>query len=281
MAVDLNDSSLFRLEHSYENFRNLADKVFLLFVFENLMHISSEEEKERFVFEKGAKLKELANNIQTKTGIEVVTVIQKGKAYDEILKAAEHNEVDMIVMSTHTHPEDDHTTKHTLGNTTNRVVREAKVPVLTFNSNVLLRKISKILLPLDLTVETRQKVTNAISIAKQFNASIAIVSVWWPSHVDDIKLSLVQQMAQVKSFIEEDHIECTAEMIETEGGKNSLSESILQYSNDVQADLIMIMTQQEGKLVQFFMGSSAQTILRLASVPVMSIIPKDLGIHYA
>lgn len=276
LAIDLDDDKLFRLERSYENLKTLAGRVILLYVFENLEHVSSDEEKNKLVFEKDTLLNELAQKIEDKTGIEVRPVIQKGKAHEEILKAADSYNVNLIALSTHTHIEDDYTQKHTLGNTTSRVVRESRVPVLTFNSNVLLKPFKKILLPLDLSVETKQKVTYAIDLALRFKASIAIVSVLYSTKTEDIKMELQQQLDQVKSFIEEDGIKCTAALIETDGGTKALARSILQYSNEVNADLMMIMTQQETKLVEFFMGSSAQTMIRLSTVPVMSFTPKEL-----
>ena len=278
LTVDLNDKTLFRLERSYENLKYLANKVILLYVFENLDQISDEDARKALVFEKDTMLSKIADDIRNKTELDVRPVIQKGKPYEEILNAAEAYSVDMIAMSTHTHPDDEHTHKHTMGVTTNRVVRESKVPVFTFNSNVQLQRINKILLPLDLTVETRQKVTNAIDLALRFKASIHIVSVLWSTKIEDIRAELEQQLGQVKSFIEEDGIEVTAELIETEGSKNALADSVLKYADQIEADLIMIMTQQETKLVEYFIGSSAQTIIRLANVPVMSIIPKELGV---
>lgn len=276
LAVDLNDKTLSRLERSYENIKYLAGKIILLYVFENLSFVLSDDERMKLVFEKDGELSELAKNIQQKTGIEVRPVIQKGKAHEEILKAADSYNANMIAISTHTHPEDDYTQKNTLGTTTSRVVRESKIPVITFNNNVFIKQVRKILLPLDLTVDTKQKVTNAIDLALRFKASISIVSVFFSTRVKDIKMELQQQLDQVKSFVEEDGIECTAELLETSGGAKSPVTSVLKYANSVEADLIMIMTQKETKLVQFFMGSSAQTIIRLSNVPVMSIIPKEL-----
>ena len=133
-------------------------------------------------------------------------------------------------------------------------------------------------MPLDLTVETKQKVTNAIDLALKFKASINVVSVLWSTKFEDIKADLKQQLDQVKSFIEEDGIEVTAELIESEDNTKALANSVLKYADSVDADLIMIMTQQETKLVEYFIGSSAQTIIRMSNVPVMSIIPKELGL---
>jgi nucleotide-binding universal stress UspA family protein len=277
VAIDLDDKTLWRLSRSYPNLSYLADKVILLYVFENLDRISSEEERDKIVFDKDNQLSAFAEDIREKTGVEVRPVMQKGRAAEEILKAAESYNVDMIVMSTHSHPEDDHTLKHNIGSITNKVVRESKVPVFTFNSNVQLKKIRKILLPLDLTVETKQKVTNAIDLAVRFDASIHVVSIYWSKHLEDIRDMLKQQLDQVKNFIEEDDIACTAKLVESDGGERGMPRSILGYAESIDADLIMIMTQQETRLVEFFMGSAAQTILRLSRIPVLSIIPKELG----
>lgn len=277
LAVDLDDKTLWRLSRSYPNLSYLADRVFVLYVFEDLDRIGSAEEKDKIVADMNNQLNSIAQDIRDKTGLDVRPVMQKGKAAEEILKAAESYNVGMIAMSTHSHPEDDHLQRHNLGSTANQVVRESKVPVFTFNSNVRLRKISRILLPLDLTVETKQKVTNAIDLALRFGASIHVVSVYWSRKLEDIRMKLEQQLEQVKKFIEEDGISCTAELVETDGGERSLPVTILNYAKEIDADLIMIMTQQETKLVEFFMGSAAQTILRLAEIPVLSIIPKELG----
>lgn len=277
IAVDLDDKTLWRLSRSYDNLTHLADKVIILYVFENLIRISSEEERNKIVFDKDNQLSAFAQDIREKTGLDIRPVMQKGRAAEEILKAAESYNVDMIAMSTHTQPEDDHTEKHQIGGITNKVVRESKVPVFTFNSNVKLKKINKILLPLDLTVETKQKVTNAIDLAQRFEASIHVVSVYWSKHLEDIRMMLKQQLEQVKSFIEEDGIECSAELIESEAGEKDLPSTILKFADSIEADLIMIMTQQETRLVEFFMGSAAQTIIRLSRVPVLSIIPKEPG----
>jgi nucleotide-binding universal stress UspA family protein len=276
IAVDLEDRSLTRLDRSYPNLSFLAKKVILISVLEN-HSFGSEEERDEFIASKNNQLTQIATSIQDKTGLSVDPILKIGKPAKEILKAADIFSVDLIAMSTHTHVDEKYTKRNAIGSNTNHVVRESKVPVFTFNSNVHLNKIEKILLPLDLTVETKQKVTHAIQLAKSINASIAIVSVLDSLKLGDIRSELDQQLAQVKAFIEDEKIPCTAALIESKSGPKSVATTILNYSEKVGADLIMIMTQQENKLVEFFMGSSAQTMIRLSEIPVMSIIPKDLG----
>ncbi|MCF8348378.1 MAG: universal stress protein, partial [Bacteroidales bacterium] len=66
----------------------------------------------------------------------------------------------------------------------------------------------------------------------------------------------------------------TSELIESEGGEKMMVPRLLQYVEEQKnIDLIMIMTQQENKLVEYFLGSAAQSIIRLSQIPVMSITP--------
>jgi nucleotide-binding universal stress UspA family protein len=277
IPIDLADETLPRLKLSYPNLRYIADKLILLYVFDKRHQFNSEEEKALEFSKRDKQLKEIANDIQAKTGIGVKQVMQTGKPAEEILKAAESYNVNMIVISTHTNPDDAYTEKNAIGTTANRIIRESNVPVFSFNSNVQLKHIRKILLPLDLTAETKQKVTNAIQMAKKLNSSISIVSVFYSIRFDDIREQLEDQLTQVKAFIEEANIPCTAELIEEDGGAKMLPHAILNYADSIGADLIMIMTQQENKLVEFFMGSSAQSVVRFSKIPVMSVIPKELG----
>ena len=61
-------------------------------------------------------------------------------------------------------------------------------------------------------------------------------------------------------------------VIESKG--RSLSQSIIDYSNQNEGDLIMIMTQQEADFTTNFMGSSAHSIIYNSNTPVMSIRPE-------
>jgi len=277
IAIDLDDKTLTRLDRSYPNLPHLANKVILLYVLDNeQLEKSDDDTLSHLVQERNDQLSILAKEMHKSTKLEVKAVLQTGKPAEEILKASISYGVDLIIMSTHTHPEDDYSQKNKLGDTVNKVVRQSKVPVLTFNSNVALRKIKKILLPLDLTAETRQKVTHAIQLAKSFKAEIHVVTVFWSSF-SDIRNQLQAQMDQVKSFIEKEGIKVYEKLIYSDKGSKSLAPLVLEYADNIQADLIMIMTQQETRIEEFFMGSAAQTVLRNAKVPVMSIIPKQLS----
>ena len=53
-----------------------------------------------------------------------------------------------------------------------------------------------------------------------------------------------------------------------------MAKAVLDYSTLNQADLIMIMTQQENYFTQYLIGSAAQYIINNSEVPVMIIHPE-------
>ena len=52
-----------------------------------------------------------------------------------------------------------------------------------------------------------------------------------------------------------------------------MSKNIIEYSEKVDAGLILIMTQQETDITEMFIGSSAQAIINNSEIPVMSVVP--------
>jgi nucleotide-binding universal stress UspA family protein len=132
---------------------------------------------------------------------------------------------------------------------------------------------------MDLTKETRQKVTIAIELAKFYGAGIKVVSALWSKKDPVVVNKLYQQGNQVTEFIASAGIESTFEVVENEGGEKTLVPSVLKYASEQgDIDLIIILTQQEIGIVEYFVGSHAQEFIRLSDIPVMSIIPKELGI---
>jgi nucleotide-binding universal stress UspA family protein len=126
---------------------------------------------------------------------------------------------------------------------------------------------------LDLTKETKDKVGKAIELAKLYGgAQIRVVSVVLTPD-EFVVNKLTRQLSQVRVQIEESGVGCTAEIVKSIKGNESLAEIIIDYAHKVDGDLIMIMTQQEVDFTLYFIGSSAQEIINQSDIPVLSIIP--------
>jgi len=283
IPVDFNEQSLVALEQSYNLARLLQTELVLLYVHEERDFINSlfsKEQKQQISEDINHRLEEIASEISQKTGLRVSPVVKRGKVHAAILETAEQYNSRFILMGTNDE-QSDQEKNSLIGSNTSKVIRQSKIPVITFNTKTHFDGCRSILLPLDLTKETRQKVTHAIQMAKLFGSTIKVISVLWDADSRAIRQQLMAQLAQAQNFIREAGIRCETQLIETGSSAQDLVPAILNYSEEQQdIDLIMIMTQQENRLVEFFIGSAAQQIIRESTIPVMSIIPKDLGFSY-
>ena len=284
VPVDFNEQSLVALQQSYNLARLLQYDIVLLYVQEEkdfLNSLFSSEQKQQISEDINRKMEELAADVARATAVKVSPIVKKGKVHAKILEVAENNNSRFILMGTNDAVKSDDPARNMLGSNTSKVIRQSKVPVIAFNGKRHFNGCRSILLPLDLTKDTRQKVTYAISMAKLFGASVKVISILWEQDAAEIKQQLMGQLKQVQQFIKDAGVLCSAQLLETGNSQQAMVPAILDYAHDENdIDLIIIMTQQENRLIEFFIGSAAQQILRQSEVPVMSIIPKDLGFSY-
>lgn len=158
--------------------------------------------------------------------------------------------------------------KKFIGSNALRVIREAPCPVITIHGKKHRPGCKHIVLPLDMTKETKEKVTKAIEIAKLFGSTIHLVTILT---TDDefIVNKLKRQMDQVHGFVVQHDVLCTVEYLQS----SDVSDEIIKYSKKIKADLILIMTQQEMNWTNMFISSQAQEIINSSEIPVLSVRP--------
>ena len=83
------------------------------------------------------------------------------------------------------------------------------------------------------------------------------------------------QLEQVSNYIKSQGVECTQNFINSDSGNENMCNALLDFSHKVEADLIMIMTQQETEVIKYFVGSLAKEIIHNSDIPVMSLVPKN------
>lgn len=195
-------------------------------------------------------------------------MISVGIIYEKIIEVADMIGASLIVMGTD--GADKKTRKKFIGSNAYNVVRSAPCPVITIKGKEHRPGCNTIVLPLDLQKETREKVTNAIQFARLWDAQIRVFSVLL-SNDKFVKGKLTRNLKQVEQFILDKGVSCQAEIVHT--SDDSLSKAVLNYSEQVNADLVMIMTQQESDFNLYFLGSTARSIINESDIPVMSVRP--------
>lgn len=275
VPTDFSENSLQALQEAILIARLLKSKLVLVHALETYMlnsalkSILGNDPTDSFRSEAATKLAELAEEISIKHAVTVEYAIEKGKIYQVIIEIAKKQNADLIVMGTNgiTGVGD-----YFLGTNAVNVVKQALCPVITYRKPLDHLGYRNIVLPLDLTKETKLKVKLAIDLGKLFNATIHVISVLMT--VDHkIKMLLEYQMDDVVNQIEEAGITCVAAIME----RDNIVEAILEYASleDVNADLIAIMISAENEKTPFFMGSQAQRVINTAQIPVLSIRPTN------
>ncbi|MBI3502695.1 MAG: universal stress protein [Bacteroidetes bacterium] len=274
VPIDFSEQSLIALGQSYNLAREYNAEILLLYVIEEsgFLNIATAKMISDMKKDIQKKLDKLAEETQKKSNMHVDTMIARGKAYEKIIEVADLTSALMIIMGCSSRKK---IGKLFIGSNALRVVREANCPVITIKGKAHREGCKNIVLPLDLTKETRDKVRQAIEVAKlgSYKAAIRVVSVL-QSTDEFIVNKLTRQLEQVKVFIQKQGVECTAEIIKAVKGEDSLAQCIIDYAHKVDGDLMIIMTQQETNFTRMFIGSTAQEVVNNSDIPVMSIIPQ-------
>ncbi|KAF0198876.1 MAG: universal stress protein UspA-like protein [Bacteroidetes bacterium] len=281
VPYDFNPQSVLALDWSLQLAKKLHCNVTMLYVNELqgiISSVFSKEQDEEILEKIGEEMDTTAAKLSLGSGLDVEVRIQQGRVYSVILEVAAELQSSFIVMGSRSNDPDDHDQKPMVGRNTSRVIRMAKCPVISIGGTYLPDNCNSVLLPLDLTKETLQKTTWAITMAKIFGAGIRAVSALWSVNNPEIMARLILQMDKVKETIEAAGVRCTTHIIETTSGEKTAVPSILDYAaKEGDVGLMVIMTQQESALVEFFVGSHAQEFIRLSAIPVMSVVPEDKG----
>lgn len=272
IPVDFGEQSLIAVRQSFNMAKLTNSELTLLHVIDNdLMNVlqskifSKSDLQEQHLAGVKQQLDDLAAQIRQESGVKVNTRIMEGKIYDAIVDVSAEEDAGLIIMGTMGAVG---LKKRILGSNASRVVREAVCPVITIKGKEHRFGIKHILLPLDLTKETKEKVNKAINIARMFGSVIHIVTIL-ESKDEFINNKLTRQMDQVSDHIVEAGIQCTSEFVK--GG--DVVDEILKVAERTQSDLIMIMTQQEVGFTDLFISSAAQEVINRSEVPVLSIRP--------
>jgi len=283
VPTDLKERSFAALEESFNLARMTGLEITLFHVIRDNQNLFSSFGGERsksmrkeYETQVKNELQQIAANASKKSGTKVNVVVSQGKPHDKILKGAHLLHSKFIVQGFNS--EAPGSASSQIGTNALRIIKKSECPVITVKNPHSYDGCRSILLPLDLTQETRQKVGHAIEMGKMFGATIKVVSVFWSTGSKDVLKKLQHQMDQVTAFIKKDGIKCSGKIIEKSGNSKVLAPLILDYAEaQKDVDLIMIMTQREAGLFDLFLGSSANYIISHAKVPVMTIIPKELG----
>lgn len=205
------------------------------------------------------QMEELAQKIRAKEiAVEWDTAL--GSPYQTILKDAEENDVDLIVLGSHGHNDIE---EIFLGGTTEKVIRLAQVPVLTVHEVRENYKIDKIVFASNFEdQEVEPVLERLIGFAEIFMAELFLVRINTSSKVfagdgrkklDDLATKFKLSAGAITSYHD-----------------RSEEDGIVNYANEVNADLIAMCTHGRTGLARLFRGSVAEEVAGFSQIPVLT-----------
>ncbi len=215
------------------------------------------------------KLENLVSEYQPKLKDKIINpLILNGKVASILAEQAKKMDASMIVIGTNGASGFE---KYWMGSTAVRIVQEANCPTLSIREGFNFHKnLEHILVPLNMTMNSRQKLPTAVKMAKIFNSQIHVLGLSTDSSEEP---TIGVYLKQAKTFLEKENIRYS---IDSMRSKN-IAEDVLLYANTIHADLIVITTEQEKVLSSLFIGTNAQQIVHHSLIPVLSVHPEDIG----
>lgn len=279
VPVDFSEQSIVALEHAEVIAKTIGSELILLHVVNEqgfLTSIFTSEDQEKVQTEVWKRIGNLGLEVEKRSGIRATSMVSKGSIYEEVVRVAELTGANFIVMGTNG---SDSIRKRFIGSNALRVVRESRVPVITIKGKPKHTGFRRIVLPLDLSKETREKVNMAVSLSRYFQAEIKVVSVLLTDD-EEVLNRLNQILNQVSEFLDKAEVKHSTELVKPVDPDN-LGQEVVEYTRSVEGDLIMIMTQQETNFTEMFIGSAAQEVINNSDIPVCSIVPNfNRSIYY-
>jgi nucleotide-binding universal stress UspA family protein len=217
-----------------------------------------------------SKLEEIiaSSKIKFNPGTALNYIIKDGKVHEEVAGQAHSFPDSMIICSTHGASGFE---EAFIGSNTYRIVCAADRPVLTINKTEIPKQLNKILVPITLIGETRQKVPFATELAKALKAEVHVLGASYSKGLK-AQTKIRAYVYQVKTYMRSKGIEPVIEVV-----FGDAINSIIEYADNVNADLIVTNTEKASGL-SLILGNNTHLLLNKSRIPVLNIPPKQIKI---
>ena len=270
VAVDFSNTSIHAIEYAIPLANKLKSPIQLIWVdkispqeslYPDTSNQNRNEAKKRF--EELIKIygKKLAK------GITLEYKLKKGKIYHEVDNLARLTHAELIITGAHGISGYE---EFWIGSNAFKIVTYASCPVITIRHDLKIKKtIDIIVVPVDGSAETIQKLPFVVKLASLFKSEVHLVTTH-NSHLKSIQRIAEKYSQTAVSYLHQHSVRFITDSIVA----NDLTKAVLKYATSVGADLIAIMTEQETP-VNILLGPQAQQMINQSVIPVLSIHPQD------
>ncbi|CAG5086986.1 universal stress protein [Parvicella tangerina] len=200
--------------------------------------------------------------------VNVKSITRVGNIFEDIGDVAAEIDAGLIIMGTHGASGWQKVT----GSYAMKVITNSKVPfIVTQKGTEKKSGYDKILVPLDLHNETKQKLEIVADMAKYFDSEVHIVT---PKESDEfLRNKLNGNIAYAKKYLADKHVKCAAHIADKSG---DFVDQLLDLAGEIGADLITIMNLQRNSLMGMLGARYEQQIITNEDqIPVLCVNPRE------
>jgi nucleotide-binding universal stress UspA family protein len=196
-------------------------------------------------------------------GLKIVYKLRKGKVYHEVDSLAKSACAHLIIAGAHGISGFE---EFWIGSNAFKMVTYASVPVITVRNDFTITKgMKNILVPIDNSAETLQKLPYVIVLAQLFKSEVHVVTTD-SSHLKSVQRISEKYASQSIQQLADNHIRYVQDSIVS----NDITKALITYATQINADLIAIMTEQETPM-NILMGAHTQQLINQSPVPVLCV----------
>lgn len=220
-----------------------------------------------------SKLQGFTAELQQKLlGNKVSYRIVKGrKIYTALNAAVKECKADLLVIGTHGNsgPDDKFA-----GANAYKTITTSYAPVLTVRGDFNFDKqLERLVMPIDSTRDTRQKVPWTIEFSRMFPCTTIHVLGIHTTKNKTVCSEVEGYVRSVEKLLEKEQINYVTDFVEAE----NTTISTIDYAKKINADLIVIMTEQEKTLQNIILGPYAQQMINQSPIPVLAVSVRQIN----
>ncbi|MBM1107355.1 universal stress protein [Aurantibacter crassamenti] len=193
-------------------------------------------------------------------GISITPIIKHYKVFSEINEVAKETDADLIVMGSNG---SEGIEEVFVGSNTERVVRNADIPVLVIKNTFDNFKVDRLVFASNFNVEKLPAFKKAQKFASLLSAEMKLVYVNTPG---DNFNSTEEIYKRINTFLATANSSHEVKIY----NDYTVEKGILNYSSSIAADIIAIPTHGRTGLSHFFMGSIGEDVANHSPIPVVT-----------
>lgn len=268
VPTDLTEVANFSIDHATEIARIFQHKIVLLHVVgKNVIGTPKEEEI-------ASVLKENVKQIQERAPLEVSYQIEEGSIFTTISEVADYIKAEFIVMGIHGKKG----VQHLMGSYAYKVVCSVNVPVMVVKRLHHHVGYKNIVLPIDFTQESTQKILKAVRFANYFGACIRVFG-FLGTRNKAIIFKKEALLKKVKDTFADLGVAVTTDLC-VDPNKD-WAEALMSFADQIDADLILIAAEKGSEIPDIFSANSTERIIDKADLPILTVVssPDDVDME--